>query len=160
MRIRTGFVSNSSSSSFVIWNSERTTAQVMRDMLKLVKTEWKEERVGRKYVSTITKCIKWLQTNYRKDMPLLYPGTCNYETWIYKDKYGNLFVETCNNHDGNWQSMEELLQLGYDDENLPHIKKELKFLDLSDMKTKTYDEWTSVTYPELAKYHKDTKNEN
>jgi len=158
MKTRIGFVSNSSSSSFVIWNSERTTAQVMRDMLKLVKAEWKEEKVGRKPINAITKCIKWLQTNYRKDMPLLYPGTCNYETWIYKDKYGNLFVETCNNHDGNWQSMDNIIPLGDDnDEKLPHIRKKLEFLDLSNMKTKTYDEFNKEWEEKFATWMKSKK---
>lgn len=142
MKIRNGFVSNSSSSSFVIWSSDRSTAQTMRDMLKLVRAEWREEGIKRPYVREITKCIKWLQSNYRKDMPLLYPHTCNYETWIYKDKYGNLFIETCNNHDGNWQSMEDFTPLGDDSyERLPGIRNELEFLDLSDMQSRTYDKY-------------------
>ena len=139
MKTRHGFVSNSSSSSFIVHEPKRTTAQIMRDMLKLVRNEWKEEKYNTR---KITKIIKWLQAHPRKDIPLVFPNTCNYETWVFKNANGmDTLIETCNNHDCNWESM-DFDYRGEDeyDEDMKHMKT-LKFLDLSDMKEKTYDEY-------------------
>jgi hypothetical protein len=139
MKQRHGFVSNSSSSSFIVHDPNRTTAQIMREMLKRVKSEWKYEKYNTR---SITKIIKWLQTHPRKDMPLVYPNTCNYETWVFKNKDGmDTLIHTCNNHDCNWDSMnfDFRHEDDYDDDH--QYMKTLKFLDLADMKEKTYDEY-------------------
>lgn len=140
MKLRYGFVSNSSSSSFIVHSPDQTTAQTMREMLKLVKAEWKEEKTGRKMINAITKVIKWLQSHPKFDKPLLYPNTCNYETWVYKNDEEDLRIDTCNNHDSNWDSM----NFDYMDEEYEG-KKELEYLNLETMKTQTYkqynDEW-------------------
>lgn len=139
MKQRHGFVSNSSSSSFIVRGTKRTTSQIMREMLKLVKAERKENKYNTR---KITKVIKWLQTHPKKDMPLVYPYTCNYETWIFKNKDNtDTIIETCNNHDCNWESMDFDYRSEDDyDEDFKYMKT-LKFLDLEDMKEKTYDEY-------------------
>jgi hypothetical protein len=139
MKQRHGFVSNSSSSSFIVHSPNRTTSQILRDMLKILKAEWKEEKYNTR---ALTKVIKWLQSHPKKDIPLLYPRTCNYETWVFKSKDGmDTIIETCNNHDGNWQSMD--FDIGFQEgkEEDWEYMKTLKFLDLDDMKEKTYDEY-------------------
>ena len=157
MKVRYGFVSNSSSSSFVVHNPDRTTAQTMREMLKLVRAEGVEERYGKQYINPITKCIIWLQSHPKTDKPLLYPNTCNYETWVYKNKNGDLCIDTCNNHDSNWESMDFDYRNDDNYESDRAFMKSLKFLDLIDMIEKTYDEWELATFPDIAKYKKAIK---
>lgn len=154
MKVRYGFVSNSSSSSFVVHRPDETTAQIMREMLKIVKAEWKDEKFPKKMINAIDKSLKWLQSHPKKDIPLLYPNTCNYETWVYKTKGGDIFVDTCNNHDSNWENMTFDFRNEDDhDEDFEYLKT-LKFLDLSDMKEKTRDEYDIAAYPEFYKAKK------
>lgn len=137
MKIRYGFVSNSSSSSFVVRDPNRTSSQIMREMLKLVKAEWKEEKYNTR---SITKVIKWLQSHPKKDTPLMFPRTCNYETWTFKNKNGfDTLIFTCNNHDCNWQSMDFDYRREDDYEEDRKYMKTLSFLDLDTMKETTYD---------------------
>jgi len=139
MKTRNGFVSNSSSSSFIVHDPKRTTAQIMRDMLKLVKAEWKEEKYNTR---RITKVIKWLQSHPRKDVPIMFPNTCNYETWIFKNNNeSDTIIETCNNHDCNWDSMDFDYRSEDDYDEDRKYMKSLKFLDLTTMTEKTYDEY-------------------
>jgi hypothetical protein len=141
MKVRYGFVSNSSSSSFIVHDANRTTSQIMRDMLKILKAEWKEEKYNTRQ---LTKVIKWLQTHPKKDIPIVYPRTCNYETWIFKTGNGmDTIIETCNNHDCNWESMD--FDHGNEDDHEEDWKymKTLTFLDLEDMKEKTYDKYNA-----------------
>jgi hypothetical protein len=148
MKERKGFVSNSSSSSFIVHDPNRTTSQIMREMLKLVKAERKEYKTNTR---SITKIIKWLQYHPKKDMPLVYPNTCNYETWIFKNKNGfDTLIHTCNNHNCNWESME--FDFRHDDNHEEDwlYMKTLKFLDLADMKEKTYNEYNKEWEERLA----------
>ena len=139
MKTRHGFVSNSSSSSFIVHDPKRTTAQIMREMLKLVKAEWKEEKYNTR---KITKVIKWLQAHPKKNIPLVYPNTCNYETWVFKNLNStDTMIETCNNHDCNWENMNFDHRHEHDYNDDYDYMETLKFLDLSDMKEKTYHDY-------------------
>jgi hypothetical protein len=139
MKERRGFVSNSSSSSFIVHDPKRTTAQILREMLKRVKAEWKEERYNTR---KITKVIKWLQAHPKKDIPLVYPNTCNYETWVFKNANGmDTLIETCNNHDCNWESMDFDYRGEDNYEDDWKYMKTLTFLDITNMTEKTYDEY-------------------
>ena len=139
MKERHGFVSNSSSSSFIVHNPKRTTAQILREMLKRVKAEWKEEKYNTR---KITKVIKWLQAHPKKDIPLVYPNTCNYETWVFKNASGiDTLIETCNNHDCNWESMDFDYRGEDNYEDDWKYMKTLTFLDITNMTEKTYDEY-------------------
>jgi len=143
MKLRNGFVSNSSSSSFVIWDAKQTTSKVMLEMLKLVHTEYKDEE-WKEGAKAIDKVIKWLKKNPAFDKPLLYPNTCNYETWIWKDASGNILIDTCNNHDCNWESMEFGDKEGSTLQDF-ELDKTIKFLDLTTRKSLTakkyHEEW-------------------
>jgi hypothetical protein len=151
MKTRSGFVSNSSSSSFIVHDPKRTTAQIMRNMLVILKKEHKEKGYD---IKKLTKIIKWLKFNSEMDKPLLYPYTCNYETWVYKSKNKiDTLIDTCNNEDGDWSSMD--YNFKHKDNELSEedweYMKTLKFLDLTDMKEKTYKEFSDALYPQLKK---------
>ena len=143
MKYRYGFVSNSSSSSFVIWDTKQTTSQVMLQMLELVRKEHEEEE-WKEGAKAVDKVIKWLKKNLDFDKPLLYPNTCNYETWIWKDASGNILIDTCNNHDCNWESMSFGNKEGSTLEDF-ELDETIKFLDLTTKRSLTAkkynDEW-------------------
>ena len=121
-----------------------TTAQIMKEMLLVVKAEWKEEKYN---IKLLSKMIKWLTTNSSKDIPLLFPLSCNYETWVFKRPNSKeTIIQTCNNHD--WLSSDaELTPISdYASDGDWCILKKFKFLDLSDMKTKTYKEYNDKLF--------------
>ena len=105
MKVRQGFVSNSSSTSFVIKEeSIKTTAECALQMLKIVKDDYfDEDRESiiegiRKYSNgKILMAIKWLQNNIKYDGNIYFPWSINYKTYIWKNNNG-IFVDTCNNH--------------------------------------------------------------
>lgn len=109
MKIRSGFVSNSSSSSFIIRDG-RTAVEVAKQMCEIVfeeyeREDWFSEEKKKEYLEKNKKILKWLDDNPKYPGSILIPLTCNYETWIYTDwiKLGNIFIDTCNNHD--WEPL-------------------------------------------------------
>ncbi len=89
MKVRSGFVSNSSSSSFVISRNEYPTVfELAFDMIGA--RDWPTDDELRE------KCTD-LATFITEDVGVFFK-TCNYDTYIFKhnDEY---FVTTCNNHD-------------------------------------------------------------
>jgi len=107
MKLRTGFVSNSSSSSFIIHNA--TTIEVFKVMLMcyfknlanydyISKEEFEETLESKKYKANLFLA----KHNNTKDINIMIPYTCNYETVIVQDG-NNVLVNTCNNH--NWDDL-------------------------------------------------------
>lgn len=105
MKTRNGFVSNSSSSSFIVHDS---ISNVSKAMLNLVISDWEQDRVE----SAEDKKVhaKWRRnlTNAFKKKEIIdgvigitMPST-NYETYII-EKGNNCYVKTANNH--NWESV-------------------------------------------------------
>ena len=101
MKIRNGFVSNSSSSSFIIARKNATTAEVALFMLFEVLSdsiEWEsDDIIEEDREQKIRAAIKWLDKNQQYNEPIFIPWTCNYSTFIWRNKY--ICVDTCNNHD-------------------------------------------------------------
>ena len=104
MKIRQGFVSNSSSSSFIV--SAENSMEVFREMTKIVKQEYDKEFNGDddndgwfdKYWADHIKEFEAAHNKYFNGGIIL-PFTCNYETYIFPSVDGKCLVETCNNHD-------------------------------------------------------------
>lgn len=98
MKVRKGFVSNSSSSSFIV-NATSTKEIAIKMMEFLVKREDEDSFFAEKK--------KIFDENIKKvtdlDTPIYIPWTCNYETYIWKKDKDNFIVDTCNNH-GWWES--------------------------------------------------------
>jgi len=95
MKARIGFVSNSSSSSFIV--TEGTTKQVCQRMLSILAEEyaeyWKELMPQ---LDSAEEALAELPDGY--DGPILLPHTCNYETVIVRVG-DDIHVYTSNNHD-------------------------------------------------------------
>jgi len=92
MKIRQGFVSNSSSSSFIL--GCETTAEALGEILDALELE------GELWTSPdVQKAREFLeQVGKGFNEPIIYPYTINYETLIYPEgRY--IRVDTCNNHD-------------------------------------------------------------
>lgn len=96
MKQRNGFVSNSSSASFVINRKDFLTVDALKHIVEEHNKDWNgyEEKDHPKYKDM----LKWIGEHPTFDNPLLYPWTTNYETWIWRGKNSILYVNTCNNH--------------------------------------------------------------
>jgi hypothetical protein len=101
MKIRNGFVSNSSSSSFVI-KGGTTTSQIATMMMYEVRSNWEgstrlfEDECG--LPDGFEEALEWLHDNVEYNEPIMFPWSTNYETFIWtvgKD----IYVDTCNNQD-------------------------------------------------------------
>lgn len=93
MKIRNGFVSNSSSSSFIV--KAKSSMEAYYKMLKAYNEDqnasWGcDGRSDDKFINT---------HNMKFNGGIFIPYTCNYETYIYPSDNGECHVETCNNHD-------------------------------------------------------------
>lgn len=85
MKIRTGFVSNSSSTSFTL-DTNKTTFEIAAEMLKFLLDE--EDEGTYEIIKTLNE-----------DTPIAYQRTTNYETLIWRGKSGKIRISTCNNHE-------------------------------------------------------------
>ena len=105
MKIRNGFVSNSSSSSFIVRFDKKypNTLAIAKSMIKNRFDEWREfnkdegeEDNDHPKELDIYRNIKKLKKSEYKNMPIFFRST-NYDTYIMaiNDKYA--YVDTCNN---------------------------------------------------------------
>ena len=91
MKIRTGFVSNSSSSNFIIGRSYKTVFNLAKHMLRIRSSNSKN------WIDTETCNINSAIINGRDPDSSICFTTCNYNTFIKKVE-GYYVVTTCNNH--------------------------------------------------------------
>jgi len=107
MKVRNGFVSNSSSSSFIV-KEKMTTAELAKKMVNLI-YESREGRGNNSSRKWTAPALEWLEKNINSDEPIIIPWSCNYDTFIFRmgsNENNNIAVDTCNNED--WYSMEDI----------------------------------------------------
>ena len=106
MKKKLDFVTNSSSSSFILSDSIKDTKTVAKQMVDLIFKEWKEfdRNPDEEFSKKIFDNIKKLD----KDENIMIPFSCNYETFIYRLENGKIFVDTCNNHD--WERTMDIIE--------------------------------------------------
>lgn len=97
MKVRLGFVSNSSSSSFLVNDRGiKTIGECAFVMISLVAQEIKGSESD--FSSwKFDSALKWLEENVGYDEPIMFPWSVNFETWIWRNN-GGICVDTCNNH--------------------------------------------------------------
>ncbi|MCK9428944.1 MAG: hypothetical protein M0R17_02900 [Candidatus Omnitrophica bacterium] len=108
MKIRSGFVSNSSSSSFII-KDYTDTIQLTRDMLTgMITSRLSDDRQYIQYkkdqLKKFNNLVKSNKDFITNSIPITFPS-CNYDTYIWVEN-NNIFIDTCNNED--WTTKSEL----------------------------------------------------
>jgi len=127
MKIRGGFVSNSSSSSFIVKDHDLdTTGKVALMMVAKIAEEWVAE--GEQTTNELERAIDFLYENLNIDDPICFPWSTNYETFIWRRSDGSIFVDTCNNND--WI---DVLDVEYSDIDHYDIRKERENIAFTDL---------------------------
>jgi len=136
MKIRSGFVSNSSSSSFVC-KSDITTSDLALIMMHVIeedRKQWKKE-YGEEYTPSedFVKAKQWLYDNPNFNEPIILPWSTNYETFIWTNDEG-ICVDTCNNQRW-WEFIEyKYISDGFWDNPECTVGQDCEYLDLSTLK--------------------------
>lgn len=100
MKTRNGFVSNSSSSSFIIPNSnmKKIALSMMQTMIDEAK-DYNDKSHYEYKKECMINLKKALQLPYIKSGKYgIMMKSCNYDTWII-ERNGQVYISTCNNHD-------------------------------------------------------------
>jgi hypothetical protein len=96
MKTRSGFVSNSSSSSFVIpLNNGQFNTVADIALYMIPKREWKDDSI------VMNNIRRRLKSKVDPNCPISF-RSCNYDTYIVKTVDG-FFISTCNNHDWEFE---------------------------------------------------------
>ena len=154
MKIKSDFVTNSSSSSFIVnYKNTKITAKKMTD---IIFEDWKyfSEPVSEEFKNKIHKTIEKL----KDDENILIPFSTNYETFIFRNDDGRIYVDTCQNHD--WENELDIIEHfnpdDYDEEK-ESIKDNMSFINIKTEIIGTKSELLEIINKE---FESGMKNEN
>jgi len=157
MKKKIDFITNSSSSSFILPSSIKDTKDVAKKMVKIIFKEWEEFNWPAKkgFSKQIFNNIKKLN----KDENIMIPFSCNYETFIFRMEDGRIFVDTCNNHD--WErsmNIQEHFNPSDYDENKEKEKEKMIFTNIESKVKDTKENLLDIINEEFKKRY--LKNES
>jgi len=148
VKIRTGFVSNSSSSSFVITDSGiKTTAETAWMMLSVVLEDICDREADfDSWIKEVGRALKFLESNLNLDEPITFPWSINEETYIWKNSEDKICVDTCNNHP--WYEEIKYAFSGDDwkwdpEPNSMDCWHEVEYLNLDTMEKSLRNDWSA-----------------
>lgn len=131
MKIRNGFISNSSSSSFILNNAtELTTLELAKEMIIIRDKDWEVDRsLTAENIDKLFEKVK--KANINEDISLTFVTT-NYETIITKQN-NNIYVSTCNNHGFFSELPERVLANSQYDDDQSIVDNIIKNIDIWDI---------------------------
>jgi hypothetical protein len=138
MKIRNGFVSNSSSSSFVLCTTLTPAgfvAKIIPELIKQRKLKWADAWDNDFFLNQLVNAEKLIKENNVN--PVVLSGTINYETYVWQ-KNNILYVETCNNE--WWDDILDDIDLQQEytpEDESYYTVRNLTFIDLEDMEELT-----------------------
>lgn len=139
MRIKHDFVTNSSSTSYIL--NYKKPIDAAKKMLDIFFENWKEGPRSTPHPHEII-VKKWLKNNPNFDGNIIIPWTCNYETFVYGGDWidvargRSIRADTCRNED--WEDGGLMIKNYLGEEGYYYENRESDlFLDLTDFRMKT-----------------------
>jgi len=134
MKIRNGFVSNSSSSSFIIRGGEESVGDIATSMLNIVIedfTDWNDKPTKRNIYNTWKKNLKAAlkRPDVKSGKIGIVMPSCNYDTYIIQ-KDDTIYISTANNHTWDINATDIEYDDGKDYESLRNVIEDSFFFDI------------------------------
>ena len=140
MKYRYGFISNSSSSNFIVYNAI-TTAELARKMIEVIEKDYLE--FDERHSEWYKPAMDWLNINKEFDEPIVIPWSCNYDTWITPQER-DIYIETCWNHDWDYLEVDQNYVSEDDTRKNYEATQDTEFWDLTTFKFVRRSEYKSL----------------